>query len=578
MAQPTPKLDFFVLEASDYLERLDVIAQTRAGVAPGGEEFVRLARAFRGSALMAGEQVMARAAQGLEAAARAVRDGRLGWDERVRAEVVRAVDDCKVLLRRVKSPDPGDSQRAESIGSGLERMVGQPAPAARAQPGGLDAGGRAFVAREAATIASTLDRVSRALSVDPLSRDALSGVAPAMSQLRGVAILADLPPLADTLAAVDWAVKSVHAARSPVEKEAAAAFDAAAKALARAAREVVETGRPTPESPEARAFAASLLRAFVRVGDPVPIELLAPADATDGVVTAGRPPETEGSSPSVEFVSQGEFLSAAATELGRASSAVQRDLRLFAIGASLRPLIESGGSPLTRALAAFAEAGWWSIGTGAAAAEPERFVEVVSDAAATLRSAGGGADEPRLARLLSAHASRLLMRLPYPPPAPAPVPAVAPQPAAPVAAAEAQPTRRATAPRRLPALLPQEGGGLAASWAMLEALIDRQGLSQRPLEELLGIEAAAVTPAPPAAAALAPELPIVPIESLAPAEPAIVPIESLLYDGAGAQRRVVEIRVELDELLAGPGAAQPRIRDLLGEVFDLVDIGFASAR
>ena len=71
LGQPAAMLDFFVLEASDYLERLDALVQARAGAAPSGDEFVRLARAFRGSALMANQQVMARAAQGLEAAARA---------------------------------------------------------------------------------------------------------------------------------------------------------------------------------------------------------------------------------------------------------------------------------------------------------------------------------------------------------------------------------------------------------------------------------------------------------------------------------------------------------------------------
>ncbi len=141
MAQPTAMLDFFVLEASDYLERLDALAQARADTALPSEEFVRLARAFRGSALMANQQVMARAAQGLEAAARGLRDGRLAWNERVRGEVVRAGDDCKVLLRRVKNPEAGDAQRAEAIGLGLERLAGRPSAAVRPHTtDGLDAG------------------------------------------------------------------------------------------------------------------------------------------------------------------------------------------------------------------------------------------------------------------------------------------------------------------------------------------------------------------------------------------------------------------------------------------------------
>lgn len=636
MTQSAAMLDFFVLEASDYLERLDVVAQAPAGGAPAGEEFVRLARAFRGSALMANQRVMARAAQGLESIARAVRDGRVAWEERVRSEVVRAVDDCQILLRRVRSPEAGDEQRAESIGAGLELLAGRTsAPTHRALAEGLDAGGRAFVAREAAAIASTLDRVARALERDPQSRDALGGLAGAMSQLRGVAILNDLPPLADMLAAVDGAAKLARG-RGPVPPAVAEVFDAAAKAVARAAREVVDAGRPAAESAEARAFGAALLRTFVTVGDPVPVELLGPLDAGPHIVTQGTPPGA-GSPPSrVELVSQGEFLAAAATELGRAGNDVVRDLRLFVIGANLNPLIETNGSALGRSLAAFAEAGWWAIGTGSAAAEPERFAEVVSDAAATLRSAETG-DEGRLGQLLHAHASRLLLRLPYPIPTPRPAP-LAPAPAAPApapapvappasATAIAPPPAAAPAPDAVPAAADAADtadNALAASWATYEALVAEHGLAHGGLAELLGVEAAAAAPdqaaaprrtvpsrihapepvpfvAAPAPAAPIPapaptpaaepaELPIVPIEALAPcapavvpiealapSEPVVVPIESLLYDGDSARLRLREVRDELDAALASSGT-DPRIRGLLGEVFDLLDVGFGAAR
>jgi hypothetical protein len=58
------------------------------------------------------------------------------------------------------------------------------------------------------------------------------------------------------------------------------------------------------------------------------------------------------------------------------------------------------------------------------------------------------------------------------------------------------------------------------------------------------------------------------IEDLAPSEPEVVPIETLLYDREGALRRLREIRAAL--------GAEPGMRDLLGEVFDLVDIGFGA--
>jgi len=321
----------------------------------------------------------------------------------------------------------------------------------------------------------------------------------------------------------------------------------------------------------------------VTVGDPVPVELLGPSDAGPHIVTQGTPPSA-GSPPSRgELVSQGEFLAAAAAELGRADNDVVRDLRLFVIGASLTPLIETNGSSLGRSLAAFAEAGWWAIGTGSAAAEPERFTEVISDAAATLRSAEKG-DEERLAQLLHAHAGRLLLRLSYPIPAPRPAPA-APAPAAalappPVAVPAQVP---APAPAAVPVAAGAEDDGLAASWAAYEALVAERGLAHGGLGELLGLAAAAPAPAPAEPAVvpietLAPSAPeTVPVEAFAPSEPDLVPIESLLYDPEAARRRLREVRVELDAALVSSGT-DPKIRSLLGEVFDLLDVGFRAAR
>src|SRR6266480_7232456 len=76
--QPLGMGDFFALEAGEYLDRLDALLQGDAP--PAADEFVRLARALRGSALMASQQPIARTASGLESLARAVREGRRSWD------------------------------------------------------------------------------------------------------------------------------------------------------------------------------------------------------------------------------------------------------------------------------------------------------------------------------------------------------------------------------------------------------------------------------------------------------------------------------------------------------------------
>src|SRR3989475_10781452 len=89
---------FFALEAGEYLERLDALLQQSE--APGADEFVRLARALRGSALMANQQAIAKAAAGVESLARALREGRRPWDAQTKQLAVRAIDDLKIFVRR----------------------------------------------------------------------------------------------------------------------------------------------------------------------------------------------------------------------------------------------------------------------------------------------------------------------------------------------------------------------------------------------------------------------------------------------------------------------------------------------
>jgi chemotaxis protein histidine kinase CheA len=114
-AQPLGMSDFFALEAGEYLERLDAQLQAPEGTAPAPEEFVRLARALRGSALMASQQPIAHAASGLEALARAVREARRPWDAATRQIAIRAVDDLKIFVRRASSWTEADTAKAEAL-------------------------------------------------------------------------------------------------------------------------------------------------------------------------------------------------------------------------------------------------------------------------------------------------------------------------------------------------------------------------------------------------------------------------------------------------------------------------------
>jgi hypothetical protein len=116
---------------------------------------------------MASQSPIARAAAGLESLARSVRDGRRGWDPGTRQVAVRAVDDLKILVRRVAAWGDADTAKAEALARDLDQLSGRPSAVLRsAEAVGLDAGARAFVAREGAAIASALT-VAMAMRAGP---------------------------------------------------------------------------------------------------------------------------------------------------------------------------------------------------------------------------------------------------------------------------------------------------------------------------------------------------------------------------------------------------------------------------
>src|SRR2546423_4775900 len=210
-SKPLGMSDFFALEAGEYLERLDALLTTGEG--PTAEDLAGRARARRGSALMANQHAIARTAAALEALARAVREERGAWDVQTKQLAVRGVDDLKIFVRRAPAWSDADTAKAEALSQELEQLAGRPSAQVRvAEAVGLDAGARAFVAREGAAIASALDRAAQALRANPLAHDPLQHVLRALQPLRGLAAVNDLPPLPDLLAGIERAIAELSRA------------------------------------------------------------------------------------------------------------------------------------------------------------------------------------------------------------------------------------------------------------------------------------------------------------------------------------------------------------------------------
>jgi hypothetical protein len=331
MTTPLGVNEFFVLEAGEYLDRL---ASLIAGpAAPPADELLRSARALRGSALMASQAPIARAAGGLEALIRAVRESRRPWDAAAAGAAGEAVTEIKSFLTRLPRWADTDSAAAEALAVRLEVVAGVPTRQAPGAASTSDTGTRAFVAREGAAVASVLDQAGRILRAGPGSREALQAALARTQPLRGLAALADYPPLAEILDAVELTAADVE--RGDLDgPTAAGVLDAAARAMSRAARDVLERGRPDLEAGETRQLGDLLAGIRHAIPPIIPIDDLFPDDGQPGIVQSGPAPAPR----RAEMVSRGERLRQVADDLEKAGSPAQRSLRLHMVAQDLRAI------------------------------------------------------------------------------------------------------------------------------------------------------------------------------------------------------------------------------------------------
>ena len=549
-SKPLGMSDFFALEAGEYLERLDGLLAK--GESPSADELVRLARALRGSALMANQPAIARAAAGLEALGRAVREGRRAWDAATRHLAVRGVDDLKVFVRRAASWTDADTAKAEGLAHELEQQAGRPSAQVRAVEAlGLDAGARAFVAREGAAIASALDRAAQTLRGNPLAHDPLQQVLRALQPLRGLAAVNDLPPLPDLLEGIERAIAELSRSGLAPPANVAELFQAAATAIARSARDVAERGRPDPDGPEFRRFADLLVKFIESEPDVVSVGALYYSDSGPHIVSRGVPVARPSTLGRLELVSHGEHLRQAADSLERAPSATQRELRAHTLGTTFRALANAGGGVLADRVAQFAIAAREAVASGLAVNNPAGFAAELRRVGDLLARSSAGEEEALAAELDGLIAGVRALQPGAPPPV-VPIESLAPAP-------PPRPRARGAAEEAVP-----ESADLVGSWAVYQRLV-LGGVGPASLEEL--IAAAAQVPTRPRAPSLDTARPPAGPRYAPPgagAELPVVDVRLLLYRGERALQRAQELR-EAAKLASGD-----TLRALVEEVCDLV--------
>lgn len=324
-------LDFFILEASEYVDQLDGLASGASKSPPDAEPFARAARALRGAATMAKVKGIADVAQGLERLARQVREGHLRWDTATRGTAIAAIDDIKILVRGVRSWGDAEDKRAAARTRELEQLA--PKQVQTIQRGK----GAAFLATATADAAAGL----LSFAEQPGSAEDFAETMRRVRALRGVAALKDLPPLAEVVDAVDVAAKPIELRQASATAERRRLFRAAALVLLEGGEAVRVGDLPPTESVAVREFAhaAETLRSGDRdTDDVVPIASLFPAgDPASFITPAPNPPTTAAQRFRLEVVSQAEHLRRLVADGRAAVDAATRDR----VGRELRTAVRA---------------------------------------------------------------------------------------------------------------------------------------------------------------------------------------------------------------------------------------------
>jgi hypothetical protein len=549
MTPPVGRREFFALEAGEYLERLALL--TGAMDPPAPDDLVRHARALRGAALMAGPPGFSTAAAAIESTTKGVREGALDWSPALAERLAHAIEDCKALLRKVREWSETDTRRCEQI---AEQLEAEPATRERLAGSrtvsgtGLTAGVRAYVAREAAAVAGTLDQVAPTLDRQS-GPDIADVLLQRLQPLRGLGALPGLSPLPEMLETLDLAIATTGQGRawSPL---AGKALRAAGAALARMARDIAELGIPQHDSTEVVQAAELLREAFLLEDDVVEIATLSASGDGAPILFRGTPPvpRVAAGDSAIELVSLADRLRQAAEQtrghVPRSARILQLQGLVLALrGLSLTPAVRAGAAELFRALDREAM-------SGRAVVEADAFTAILRDAAdclATAADAGGTAELPRLLAPLVQRLDRMrgtdgaedvdIM----------PIEALAPESDGESGVVPIESLLYEGAPTGAPRLLPFERTFTTYFQLLNEATEAEAG-------------------------------PIVPIAALAPDPPSdSVPIQALLYRGRRALERADLVRRELD--------AARRVQldlnvveTLIAELLDLVPLALDDER
>jgi HPt (histidine-containing phosphotransfer) domain-containing protein len=194
-------LRFFHAEAREYLEALDALVAGGATFEAG--TFVAAARALRGSATMARVPRVAEIALTMERIANGVRDEEIEWSPHLRRDLDDTINDLRQFVANSSNWSPDDDRQAVDRLTSLRARL----PAGRITPATPPTAGTTpiFIALQSSAIATDLERFLR----NPVDRGLVNDVVNRLRSLRGIAGVADHPPLGEVADAVERTLREL---------------------------------------------------------------------------------------------------------------------------------------------------------------------------------------------------------------------------------------------------------------------------------------------------------------------------------------------------------------------------------
>lgn len=527
MTAPGPSfLDFFVLEAGEYVEQLDgLVLRAPAVGGPDPDSLQKVARALRGSATMAKLSSFSDLASGLEAVGRALKQNTLSWDERLKSVLTSTIDDFKILIRGVRTWSANEDQlamrRLQELGQYAKIPTGTATPIASS--------GSTFFASETNNIAAGLEL----LATRPDDHVGGANVLARVRALRGVAGVKEISALSEVTEAAESAVKPLEMGTPKLSAEHVGLLRASADLLRAISASLAGGPTVTTSTPQYSAFIAAQDRVVAHAGADrvIPIDQLFYNDAGPHILSvASNPPTTPAQRFRMEVVSLGEHLHRVIDEARRATDAIQQEHAKGELGKALRAIRSTAASFGQMAVAQTVDGHLEKAGDLNAAA-----IDSISSFAASISPpvAVPPPATPATVPIRPTHIHQVAEALGSTGPLPR-TSAVMPQPVP--MTPGSLPSRSAPAPSTAVSSAPSSAVSSASRQSLDAHIAAFDALSNERFAEPANIEGD------------------------------VIPVDALLYKGRAALDRAVELR---DSIRRAGGTPAPEI---LEELYDLVEL------